>query len=343
MLKKFTLLCLLLLSHHSYASASTLDDIKKRGFLRCGINTNLMGFSVFEDKGDDTSQWHGFDVDYCKAVAAATLGDAQKVKFIRLTGKERFSALASGEIDMLARNTTWTVQRDTGLNLEFVGINYYDGQGFMAHKKLDINRAKDLNNVSVCVQAGTTSEVNLAEYFNTRGTQYKAVVFDTPEQAIHGFDTGRCDVFTADQSQLYALRLNLKNTTTSLILPDVISKEPLGPVVRDNDPQWINIVRWTHYLMLNAEEYDVTSDNADALLKSENPNILRILGKRASHYGANMGLAPDWGYQIIKQVGNYKEVFERNLGQKSILKINRGLNVLWNEGGLQYAPPLFEN
>lgn len=342
MFNKLPIFVCLLLILQSYASASTLDDVKKRGFLRCGVNTNLMGFSVFDDKGDNKGQWHGFDVDYCKAVATATLGDAQKVKFIRLTGKERFSALASGEIDMLARNTTWTIQRDTGLNLEFVGINYYDGQGFMAHKKLGIDQAYELNNVSVCVQAGTTSEVNLAEYFHTRHAQYKAVIFDTPEQAVHGFDTGRCDVFTTDQSQLYALRLNLKNATTSLILPDVISKEPLGPVVRDNDPQWINIVRWTHYLMLNAEEYGLNSSNADSLLKSDSPNILRILGKRAN-YGANMGLAPDWGYQVIKQVGNYGEVFERNLGQKSILKISRGLNALWNSGGLQYAPPPLGN
>lgn len=327
------LLCATALSH-----ASTLETVKKRDILRCGVNTGLLGFSEANEKGE----WRGFDVDFCRAVAAATLGDAKKVKYVPLTAKERFSALASGEIDLLVRNTTWTIQRDTGLGLEFAGINYYDGQGFMVPKKLGVDHAHQLKDVTVCVQAGTTTEVNLAEFFQAKNIQYKTVVFDTSEQTAHAFDTGRCNVFTADHSQLYALRMNLKSATNAMILPDVISKEPLGPVVRDNDNQWSDIVRWTHNLMVNAEEYGVTSENADVMLKTDRPNVLRMLGKRAN-YGVHMGLKPDWGYQIIKQVGNYGEVFERNLGQQSILKISRGLNALWNDGGLQYAPPPFEN
>lgn len=334
MLKHALILLLLCTTAH----ANTLDAVKKRDILRCGVNTGLLGFSEANEKGE----WHGFDVDFCRAVAAATLSDATKVKYIPLTAKERFSALASGEIDLLVRNTTWTIQRDTGLGLDFAGINYYDGQGFMVSKKLGVHHAHELQNVTVCVQSGTTTEVNLAEFFQAKKIKYKTVVFDTSEQTAHAFDTGRCNVFTADHSQLYALRLKLKNASNAMILPDVISKEPLGPAVRDGDNQWSDIVRWTHNLMINAEEYGVTSENADAMLKSNRPNVLRMLGKRAN-YGVHMGLKPDWGYQIIKQVGNYGEVFERNLGQKSILKISRGLNALWNNGGLQYAPPPFEN
>lgn len=336
--KILVLFSLLLFSIHGHAALSTLESVQKRDWVRCGVNTGLIGFSEANEKGE----WQGFDVDFCRAVAAATLGDAKKVKYIPLTAKERFSALSSGEIDLLVRNTTWTIQRDTGLGLEFAGVNYYDGQGFMVSKKLNVSHARELKNVTVCVQAGTTTEINLAEFFYAKKIQYKTAVFDTSDQTAHAFDTGRCNVFTADHSQLYALRLKLKNATDAMILPDVISKEPLGPVVRDDDHQWSDIVRWTHNLMINAEEYGVTSENAEAMLKSDRPNVLRMLGKRAN-YGVHMGLKPDWGYQIIKQVGNYGEVFERNLGQKSILKISRGLNALWNEGGLQYAPPPFEN
>lgn len=315
---------------------TTLEKVMKQGYVQCGVSTGLPGFSNPNAKG----QWEGLDVEFCQAVAAATLGDKSKVKFIPLTSKERFTALQSGEIDVLSRNTTWTLHRDSGLGLNFAGVNYYDGQGFMVKKELGINSAKDLDGAAVCVQSGTTTELNLADYFRVNNMTYKTVVFDTAAQTTSGFDSGRCDVLTTDQSGLYALRLNLKDPSSAVVLPEIISKEPLGPVVRQGDDQWFNVVRWTLSTMLNAEEFGVNSSNVDKLVKeSKDPNILRLLGAEGPK-GTGLGLKDDWGYQIIKQVGNYGESFERTVGNGSPLKIERGLNALWNNGGIQYAPPI---
>jgi general L-amino acid transport system substrate-binding protein len=317
------------------ASAATLDDVKARGELVCGVSTGLPGFSNPNDK----NEWAGIDVDVCRAVAAAVLGDASKVKYTPLTAKERFTALQSGEIDVLSRNTTWTLTRDASLGLNFAGVNYYDGQGFMVTKALGVKSALELDGAAVCIQAGTTTELNLADYFRLHNMKYSAVVFDTSDQTIKGFESGRCDMLTSDQSQLYALRIKLADPDSAIVLPEVISKEPLGPVVRQGDDQWFNIVKWSMYALLNAEEMGVTSANADEMKTSDNPNIKRLLGTEGEG-GANLGLNADWAYQIVKQVGNYGEMFERNVGEGSPLKIGRGLNALWSNGGIQYAPPI---
>ena len=319
----------------SGATAATLDDVKARGQLVCGVSTGLPGFS----NPDDKNVWAGIDVDVCRAVAAAVLGDASKVKYTPLTAKERFTALQSGEIDLLSRNTTWTATRDTSLGLNFAGVNYYDGQGFMVTKKLGVKSALELDGAAVCIQAGTTTELNLADYFRLNKMKYSAVVFDTSDQTIKGFEAGRCDMLTSDQSQLYALRIKLADPNSAMVLPEVISKEPLGPVVRQGDDQWFNIVKWTMYALVNAEEMGVTSANVDQMKGSDNPNVKRLLGTEGDA-GPNMGLTADWAYQAVKQVGNYGEMFERNVGQGSPLKIGRGLNALWSQGGIQYAPPI---
>ena len=319
----------------SFVQAGTLEEVKKRGELICGVSTGIPGFSNPDEKG----VWTGFDVDLCKAVAAATLGDSKKVKYIPLTGKERLTAVQSGEIDMLSRNTTWTLTRDTSLGLNFAGINYYDGQGFMISKQLGVKSALELDGAAVCIQSGTTTELNLADYFKENKMEYKPIVFDTSDQTVKGFEAGRCDVLTSDQSQLYALRIKLANPGDAVVLPEVISKEPLGPVVRQGDDAWFNIVKWTLFAMVNAEEYGVTMANVDEMKSSTNPNVLRLLGLEGIK-GKGLGLNDDWAYQIIKQVGNYGEAFERNVGQSSPLKIDRGLNALWTKGGIQYAPPI---
>ncbi|MCG3721283.1 amino acid ABC transporter substrate-binding protein [Vibrio cincinnatiensis] len=317
------------------AASGTLNKVLTQGTLSCGVSTGLPGFSNPNARGE----WEGIDVEYCQAVAAAVLGDKTKVKYVPLTAKERFTALQSGEVDILSRNTTWTLHRDTALGLTFVGTNYYDGQGFMVKKELGIHSAKELDGASVCVQAGTTTELNLADYFRTQGMSYKPVVFDTTAQTARGFDSGRCDVLTDDLSGLYALRLNLSKPDSATVLPEVISKEPLGPVVRQDDDRWFNIAKWTLFAMINAEEYGITSANADQMLKSENPDVKRILGVDGPK-GQALGLRDDWGYQIIKQVGNYGESFERTVGKGSPLQIARGANALWNAGGFMYAPPI---
>ncbi|WP_027857336.1 amino acid ABC transporter substrate-binding protein [Marinobacterium jannaschii] len=317
-------------------SAATLDSVKERGFLQCGVSTGLPGFSNPDDKGN----WTGLDVDVCRAVAAAALGDATKVKYIPLTAKERFTALQSGEIDVLSRNTTWTQTRDSQLGLNFAGVNYYDGQGFMVSKELGVKSAKELDGAAVCIQAGTTTELNLADYFRLNGMSYTPVVFDTSDQTVKGFDAGRCDVLTSDQSQLYALRIKLSNPNGAMVLPEVISKEPLGPVVAQGDDQWFNVVKWSLFAMLNAEEMGITSANVDGMKKdSKNPNVRRLLGLEGPR-GKGLGLNDDWGYQVVKQVGNYGEAFDRNVGAGSPLKVSRGINALWSDGGLQYAPPM---
>jgi general L-amino acid transport system substrate-binding protein len=316
-------------------AAGTLEAVKERGVVQCGVSTGLPGFSVADDKG----QWTGLDVDLCRAVAAATLGDASKVKYIPLTAKERFTALQSGEIDLLSRNTTWTQTRDVTLGLNFAGVNYYDGQGFMVSKELGVSSAKELDGAAVCIQSGTTTELNLADYFRLQGMSYSPVVFDTSDQTVKGFEAGRCDVLTSDQSQLYALRIKLEKPESAMVLPEVISKEPLGPVVRQGDDVWFNIVKWSHNAMINAEELGLTSANIDSMKTSNDPNISRFIGMDGPK-GSGMDLSDDWAYQIVKQVGNYGESFDRNVGASSPLKISRGLNALWNQGGLQFAPPM---
>lgn len=324
-----------MLANNASAADSTLDKVLEQGVLTCGVSTGLPGFSNPNSKGE----WEGIDVEYCQALAAAVLGDKTKVKYVPLTAKERFTALQSGEIDVLSRNTTWTLHRDTALGLNFVGVNYYDGQGFMIKKDLGISSAKELDGASVCVQSGTTTELNLADYFRNQGMSYKPVVFDTAAQTSKGFDAGRCDVLTTDQSGLYALRLNLQSPDSAMVLPEIISKEPLGPVVRQDDDKWFNVAKWTLSAMINAEEYGITSQNADAMLKSNNPEIKRILGVDGPK-GTALGIRDDWGYQVIKQVGNYGESFERTVGKGSPLNISRGVNALWNAGGFMYAPPI---
>lgn len=313
-------------------SADTLSNVKSKGYVQCGVSTGLPGFS----NADASGNWKGLDVDVCRAVAAATLGDANKVKFTPLTAKERFTALQSGEIDMLSRNTTWTLTRDASLGLNFAGVNYYDGQGFMVNKGLGVKSALELDGAAVCLQAGTTTELNLADYFRENGMSYKSVTYDTSDATIKGFEAGRCDMLTSDQSQLYALRIKLKKPGAAIVLPEVISKEPLGPVVRQGDDKWFNIVKWSLFAMVNAEEMGITSKNAASLKNSKNPAIARFMGGQ----GEKLGISDDWAYNIVKQVGNYGEAFERNVGHGSPLKISRGLNALWSKGGLQYAPPI---
>lgn len=313
-----------------------LDAIKKKDFIQCGVNDGLPGFSSPNDKG----QWTGLDIDTCRAVAAATLGDANKVKFTPLTAKERLTALQTGEIDLLSRNTTWTLIRDASLGIHFTGVNYYDGQGFLVSKKLGVKSAKELNGATVCINAGTTTELNVADYFRENNLEYAPIVFATNDQTLKGFETGRCDVLTSDQSQLYAQRIQMADPNTAIVLPEVISKEPLGPAVRQDDHEWFNIVKWTLFAMINAEELGVTSKNVEDMKRtSSHPVIRRLLGLEGD-LGKALGLSNEWAYNIIKQVGNYAEMFDRNVGAGSPLKIERGVNALWNKGGILYAPPI---
>jgi len=321
------------------AQGATLDDVRARGELQCGVNTGLVGFGIPDERGE----WTGFDVDYCRAVAAAIFGDGTKVKFIPLAAKDRFTALQSGEIDVLIRNTTWTMSRDTALGIEFTGINYYDGQGFMvnATRLPDINSSLQLSGASVCVQSGTSTELTLADYFRANKMEYNPVVFEKFTEVNAAYDAGRCDVYTTDQSSLYATRLQLARPDENAVLPQIISKEPFGMAVRQGDPQWANIVRWTHYALINAEEYGITAANVDEMSRSDNPDIKRMLGaEEGNNLGRELGLEPDWVVQIIKNVGNYGEIFERNIGLNTPLKISRGINALWTKGGLHYGVPI---
>lgn len=319
----------------SVAQAGTLADVKAKGSLSCGVSTGLAGFSQKDEKG----AWSGLDVDVCRAVAAAVLGDASKVQYKALTAKERFTALQSGEIDMLSRNTTWTNTRDTSLGLNFAGVVYYDGTGFMVSKSLGVKSATELDGANACIQAGTSTELAISDYFREKKMSYKAVTFDSSDQTRAGFESGRCDFLTSDQSQLYALRIGLKKPESALVLPEVISKEPLGPVVRQGDDQWFNVVKWSLNAMIEGEEQGVTSANLDDKLANGKPGNKRLLGGEGE-LGANLGLSADWAYQVIKQVGNYSESFERNVGQDSPLKISRGLNALWKDGGILYSPAM---
>ena len=316
-------------------TSRTLEQVKARGTLSCGTNTGLAGFALPDDKGN----WTGIDVDVCRAISAAIFNDPNKIKFVPLTAKDRFTALQSGEIDVLSRNGTWTQSREADLGLLWTGVNYYDGQGFMVRKKLNVSSAMELSGASVCVQQGTTTELNLADYFRSNNMKYEVVAFATANEAIKAYDSGRCDAYTTDQSGLYSERIKLTNADEHLVLPEVISKEPLGPAVRQGDDQWFNLVKWAHFVMLNAEELGITKANVDERLKSTVPEVRRLLGVEGD-YGKALGLTPDWGFRIVKHVGNYGESFNRNLGEGSRLKIKRGLNALWNKGGLQYAPPV---
>lgn len=317
------------------SAQATLAQVKQRGILNCGSNPGLAGFGVPDAQGN----WTGLDVDYCRAVAAAIFNDASKVKFIPLSAKDRFTALQSGEVDLLVRNSTWTMTRDASLGIVFTGVNYYDGQGFMVRKKLGVNSALQLNGASVCTQQGTTTELNLADYFRANNMKYEVVAFATADETIKAYDAGRCDAFTTDASGLYAERLKLTAPDDHVVLPEIISKEPLGPSVRNNDPQWFALVKWVGYAMLNAEELGVTKANVDQQVKSENPEIKRLLGTEGK-FGEQIGLTADWAVRIVKLVGNYGESFEKNVGSGSLLKIARGQNALWTKGGLQYAPPV---
>lgn len=325
----------LLILPAALTAATTLQAVQQNGFVKCGVNTGLPGFS----NADKDGNWTGLDVDFCRGVAAAVLGDASKVRYIPLTAKERFTALQSGEVDILSRNTTWTLTRDSSLGINFAGTIYYDGQGFMVSRKLGVKSALELDGAAVCVLAGTTTELNLADYFRTHKMQYQSVVFDTSDQTVKGFESGRCDVLTSDQAQLYGLRIKLKNPNGAMVLPEIISKEPLGPVVRQGDDAWFNIVKWTLNAMLNAEELGVSSANIEQSRNTSNPAIKRLLGLEGIR-GKGLGLSDKWAYNIIKQVGNYAEIFERNLGEESPLKIRRGLNALWKDKGLHYGPPI---
>ena len=315
------------------AAQSTLDTVRARGYVQCGVNTGLAGFSQPDSKG----VWRGIDVDLCRAVAAAVFGDAKQVRFTPLTAQQRFTALQSGEIDLLARNTTWSITRDTGLGLNFVGINYYDGQGFIVPKKLNVKSAKELNGATICVQPGTTTELNLADYFRTHNMKFKPVVIEKLEEVLNAYFAGRCDAYTTDISGLVAIRASrAPSPADHVILPEVISKEPLGPAVRHGDDRWFDIVKWSLFAMIDAEELGLSSKTIDHELKSRRPAVQRFVGA-VGDIGKSLGLGNRWAYNIVKQVGNYGESFERNLAP---LGFERGLNRLWSGGGLMYAPPI---
>lgn len=315
-------------------AGATLDAVKKNDAVKCGINTPFPGFANQDEKGN----WSGLDIDVCRAVAAAIFGDPNKVKFTSLTAKERFTALQSGEVDMLSRNSTGTLGRDTGLGITFVATNYYDGQGFLVKKSLNVKSAKELDGASVCIQSGTTTELNLADYFRANNMKFEPITYEKLDEVTKAFDEGRCDVLTSDQSQLYSNRITLKDPEGAVVLPEVISKEPLGPFVRQGDDEWMKIVRWSYYAMVEAEDLGITAANVEEMTKSTDPNIKRFLGMEEGG-DANLPLDKKWAYNIVKAVGNYGESFERSVGQGSPLKINRGLNALWKNGGLQYSPP----
>jgi general L-amino acid transport system substrate-binding protein len=328
----------LLLTALAQAEASaqaTLNTVKQRGFLACGANGSSPGFGISDPKGN----WTGFDVDFCRAVAASIFDDPTKARFVALAARDRFTALLSGEVDVLARNATATMQRETQLALDFPAVNYYDGQGFMVRKKLNVASARELGNKSVCIDRGTTTELNLVDYFRVNAMKFEAVAFTTMDEAKKAYDAGRCDAISTDMSALSAARLTVSNPDDHVILPEVISKEPLGPAVRHGDNQWGDIVKFTHMAMVNAEELGVTKANVEKMRTSDSPEIKRLLGTEGK-FGEAIGLSNDWAYRIIKHVGNYGEVFERNLGEGSKLKIERGQNALWTKGGLQYGIPI---
>ena len=318
----------------SGAQAGTLEDVQSRGTLRCVVSTGIAGFA----QPDANGVWGGFDIDFCRATAAAVLGDASKIEAVTSTGKTRFTKLNAGEGDVLWRNTTITFSRDVGVKLRFHGVNYYDGQGFMVNKSLGISSAKELDGASVCIQTGTTTELNLADYFSSNGMKYEPVTIETNDEARQNYEANRCDVYTTDASGLASTRSALPNPDAHMVLPEIISKEPLGPATRHGDDQWSDIITWVLNATITAEELGVTSANVDQQKDSNNPEVRRLLGVDGSQ-GSELGLSNDWAYQIIKQIGNYGEIFERNIGVNTPLGIARGLNALWTDGGLIYSPP----
>lgn len=317
-------------------AGAVLDAVKRKGHVDCGVSDGLPGFAEVDAQG----HYSGMDVDFCKAVAAAVFGDADKVRFHPLAAKDRFTELQSGEVDLLSRHTTWSSSRDTALGLNFVGVILYDGQGFLLSRKLSATTIEELGGTRICVQAGTTSELNIAEQFRARGLKYTPITYDSSEESADALESGRCDLLTSDRSQLHAQRSRLKNPENYLILADVISKEPLAPAVRQGDEEWFDIVRWTLFALINAEELDLTAANVEAQAeKPSNPEVARLLGK-SGEYGRDLKLKRDWVVRIVSQVGNYGEIFERNLGENSPLGLERGLNQLWSRGGLHFAPPI---
>jgi general L-amino acid transport system substrate-binding protein len=317
------------------ATAQTLKIVKDRGELVCGVGQGLAGFSHPDGKG----HWAGFDVDFCRALAAAIFNDVSRVKYVPFNASERFPALQSRIIDVLSRNSTWTMSRDTELGLSFPVTTYFDGQGFMVPRSLKVDSALDLKGASVCVQSNTTTQLNLADFFNANRIDHQAMTFGTFDEALKAYDSGQCKSLAADVSQLYALRLGLTEPDDHVILPEIISKEPLGPVVRSDDMQWFALVRWTHFAMIVAEELGVSSQTIEEAMRSDKPEIKRLVGAEGN-YGEHLGLSKDWAARIIRLVGNYGEVFSRNIGDQSRLAIARGLNDLWTKGGIQYAPPI---
>ena len=315
--------------------AQTLKIVKDRGHLICGVNEGLPGFSAPDDKG----QWSGIDVDLCRAIAAAIFNDAGKVQFVPLSTADRFAALKSKKVDVLSRNSTWTMERDTSLDVIFAAVNYYDGQGFMIRRALNIDTALELDGKAICTQAGTTTELNLADYFRNNRLTHTVVMLPNADEALKAYDGGRCQVLTSDVSQLHAQRSRLGNPSEHVILPEIISKEPLGPAVRQDDVQWFNIVKWTDFAMLNAEELNISLATLNEAMRSQKPDVRRLLGLEGK-FGEQLGLTNDWAARIVRLVGNYGEVFERNVGTHFKLAIPRGLNSLWTNGGIQYAPPI---
>lgn len=338
-LKKIFLFHLFLISTHLYAAVQnhdgqTLQLVRERGYLICGVSQGLTGFSTVDDQG----KWQGIDVDFCRAVAAAALGDANKVKFVPLSAKERFTSLQSGDIDVLSRNNSWTYLRDTTLGLNFIGVIFYDAQGFLVRKSANIKDATQLSNVIICTNTGTTTELNIADFFKAHQLKYQILTFEKTDETLAAYESGRCDAYSTDLSGITAQLLKLAHPEQHVVLPNRISKEPLSPMVRQGDNQWEQIVRWTLFAIINAEELKINQENVRAKLNEPNISLQRFLGQK-DNYGSKLELAPDWVFQVIRQVGNYQDIFERNLGSQSPMKLQRGLNALWSEGGILYAPP----
>jgi general L-amino acid transport system substrate-binding protein len=317
------------------AHAQTLDAVKAKGYIQCGVTGGVPGFSA----PDANNVWAGLEVDFCRAVAAAIFDDPDAVRYTPLTSQERFAALSAGEIDILSRTTTWTMSRDTDLGISFVGTMYYDGQGFMVREEDGIESALDLSGAAVCIESGTTTELNAADYFAANGMDFTPVVFTDQDEVVKAFEDGRCDVYTTDASALAAERSKFANPDDYTILPEIISKEPLGPVVRQGDDQWFKINRWAYYALVEAEELGVTQANVDEMLGSDNPAVRRLLGVEGE-FGTPLGLTNDWAYRIVKHIGNYGESYDRHVGPNTDIGLERGLNALWTDGGLQYAMPI---
>jgi len=326
---------LLVLFYVQLGAAGTIDHIRKNGHLKCGVSTGLAGFSSPDSKGN----WKGLDVDVCRAVSAAIFGSTEQVKYVSLNAQQRFTALQSGEIDLLSRNTTLNLGRDTLMGINFAPVTFYDGQGFMVRKKDGVNSVLDLNGASICTQQGTTTELNMADFFRANKMKIRPVVFESNEEVNQAFLKGRCDALTTDKSGLASERSKLKNPNDYLILPEIISKEPLAPAVRHGDDKWFDVIKWSIYALIEAEELNISSKNIDSFKGSKDPRIRRFLGFSAGN-GRALGLDEKWAYNIIKNVGNYGEIFERHVGGQSNLKLKRGINALWSKGGLMYSPPV---